>query len=102
MFFAALALLVIGSLTPTQHLPAVTVQDKMLHFAAYALVTALAVLSFRTPRGRAVCLMLLALLGMSLEVAQMFVPGRSFELWDMAANGGGVLMAFQATRLLLP
>jgi VanZ family protein len=82
-------------------MPSVSAQDKLLHFGAYALVTALAMLSIRSRRNRLLGLLLLVVLGISLEVAQMFVPGRSFELWDIAANGGGVLTAFQASRLLL-
>jgi VanZ family protein len=99
LFLVTLVLLVVGSLTPAQHVPAVTAQDKVLHFAAYAVVAVLAVLSIRSPRNRMIGLAALVVLGVALELAQIFVPGRSFDLWDLAANGGGVLMGLPASRL---
>lgn len=99
LLLAAIILLVVGSLTPAQHVPAVTVQDKVLHFVAYAVVAILAMLSIRSPRHRMIGLAALVLLGIALELAQVFVPGRSFDLWDLAANGGGVLIGLPASRV---
>ena len=43
---------------------------------------------------RLVCFFLLAVTGVALEFGQTHVPGRSFELWDMVANGMGVLYGY--------
>lgn len=99
LFLATLTLLIVGSLTPAEHVPVVTAQDKLLHFGAYAVVAVLAMLSIRSSRNRMIGLAALVLLGLALELAQLFVPGRSFDLWDLAANGGGVLIGLPASRL---
>ena len=100
-FVAALAALSIGSVLPQDYVPPHPMQDKVLHFLGYGLVAALAMLAIRNPGRRVGCLVALTLLGISLEVAQIFVPGRAFELWDMAANGCGVFFAFQIMRAVL-
>ena len=100
-FLAAVTVLAIGSLTPGSYLPHHPMKDKLLHFAGYGVVGVLAMLAIRSPRRQIGCLLILTALGVALELGQMFVPGRAFEVWDMAANGCGVLVAFQTTRLLL-
>ena len=100
-FLGAVAFLAAGSLTPGHYLPAHPMKDKLLHFAGYGVVSTLAMLAVRSPRRQLVCLASLSGLGLALEFGQMFVPGRAFEMADMAANGMGVVVAFHAGRLLL-
>jgi VanZ family protein len=74
--------------------------DKVAHFGAYALLGAL--LAFATDRSRvplAVAIVLGVMYGASDEVHQMFVPGRSPDVLDWAADAAGVLTAcFLYTR----
>jgi VanZ family protein len=100
-FLMAVILLAIGSLVPSKYLPEHPLRDKALHFAGYAVVSTLAMFAIRSPGRQVTCLLLLTVLGIALEFGQMLVPGRAFELWDMAANGCGVFLAFQASRLML-
>jgi VanZ family protein len=99
LFLTALTGLAIGSLMPVHGMAGPSVNDKMMHFVAYAFVGTLAILAFRQMRTRIRCLILLTLLGVALEAGQLFVPGRAFELWDMAANGCGAIVAFTTQRV---
>lgn len=98
LLFAAVLTLVAGSLTPSDYLPASPLKDKALHFAGYAFVATLALFAIRHPSRQALGMLAIVSLGVALEFGQMFVAGRSFEVWDMAANSGGVLLAFQLHR----
>jgi VanZ family protein len=100
-FLMAVIMLSVGSLIPSDYLPVHPLRDKLLHFGGYAVVSGLAMFAIRSPARQVTCLLLLTVLGIALEFGQMLVPGRAFELWDMAANGCGVFVAFQASRLLL-
>jgi VanZ family protein len=100
-FLVAVGLLASGSVLPAAYLPPYSLQDKLLHFLGYAIVGSLAMLAIRHPRRQLGGLLALTLLGVLLELAQQWVPGRAFELADMAANGCGVFCGFQVMRLLL-
>jgi VanZ family protein len=84
---------------PIQLLAALTVADKLLHFGAYAVLGLLPAMHER----RAVLVGTLALVmveGLALEFAQDFVPGRSFEWLDLAANWAGVVSGAWVGRAL--
>ena len=98
LLFAAILAIVAGSLAPSQSLPTPPFKDKVLHFGGYAAIATLALFAIRHPSRQVVGMLLITAMGVALEFGQMFVAGRSFEVWDMAANGGGVLLAFQIHR----
>lgn len=81
-----------GCLVPADRLPARLPNDRLLHplsHAALALpIAAVAATSAQIAAGVAVLL----LAGLGIEVAQHFVPGRSFCMRDIAANAAGVLI----------
>lgn len=66
----------------------------VVHFLTY-LVLATVVLLLGRGWGRAdtACVMLLAGHALLTETAQAWVPSRSFDLWDAAANLGGIAVA---------
>ena len=97
LILSILALL-IGSLIPTDHVGGPTVNDKLLHFVAYAMVGVLTVWVFQGRRLRLGFLLMLTVLGVALEFGQLFVPGRAFEVWDMIANSCGTLAALTTSR----
>lgn len=80
--------------------PRIPYFDKVAHFSAYAILGAL--LAFAADRARLslVAAVALGLLyGASDEVHQAFVPGRSPDVLDWAADAAGVLAAcFLYTR----
>ena len=86
---------VVGSLLPATSpvLAAVGrlhVSDKVLHFAAYLALSLLPVIGFRDRRRGVVAGLSMFLLGLVLEGAQHFAPGRAVEVGDVLANGAGV------------
>jgi VanZ family protein len=79
------------STVPAPEIPYV---DKVLHFGAYAVLGAL--LAFGAARSRlrmAAALAIGLLYGASDEIHQMFVPGRSPDVLDWAADAAGVITA---------
>lgn len=88
------------SALPTVPAPEVPYVDKVAHFGAYAVLGGL--LAFAADRSRlpiAVALVLGVLYGASDEIHQMYVPGRSPDVLDWAADAAGVAAAcFLYTR----
>lgn len=79
------------SLTPREGLPNVGISDKLLHLAAYAALVVPGVFSFQNRRSIPLIATGLLILGSSLEVAQLAVPGRNASIADASANGIGVV-----------
>jgi VanZ family protein len=69
--------------------------DKVLHWGGYAVLAFLPALHERL-RTAILAILALAAVGVLLEFAQLHVEGRSFEILDMAADGGGLLCGFAA------
>jgi len=89
----AAAIIAVGSLLPRSS-PAVAaldpVDDWLLHFGAYALLAFLPTLHEERLIAAALAVTSGAL-GAVLEFAQRHVPGRDFELIDVASNVAGVI-----------
>ena len=83
---------VIGCLLPNAWLPPLP-NDKLLHFGAFGVLTALAMRI--APHGAAMALWLggLLLAGWVIELLQSWVPGRRFCWRDMGANAAGITVA---------
>lgn len=91
----------VGSLSPLQQDVFTVVDDKVLHALAYAtLMLWFSGLFLRGPRIAAVAV-LLFLLGLVLDMLQGMVSTRTFDLWDVAANGSGILAAWVLAQMLL-
>ena len=73
-----------------QALGELDVSDKILHFAAYAVLAFLPSLHERWPALGAALLGAMAL-GVLLEFLQRLSPGRNFEVADMVSDACGVL-----------
>jgi VanZ family protein len=90
----ALTATVIGELLPGNSAPmrwvgASHINDKTLHFTAYAVLAFIPVFGAKLRRGVPLAASTI-LLGVALEFAQRLVPSRSFEVADMVANTLGV------------
>lgn len=83
---------VVGCLLPNAWLPPLP-NDKLLHFGAFGVLTALAMRI--APHGAAMALWLggLLLAGWVIELLQSWVPGRRFCWRDMGANAAGITVA---------
>jgi VanZ family protein len=79
---------------PTVPAPEIPNVDKLAHFGAYAVLGAL--LAFAAARAGvpvAVAVLIGVLYGVSDEIHQMYVPGRSPDVLDWAADAAGVITA---------
>lgn len=83
-------LVVFVSLTPSDASITLAGWDKVGHFGAYGVMVVLAFLTFRSTNGRLLILLLILLLGFSLELLQGLVPGRLASWQDGLANSLGV------------
>ena len=95
LWLAAVTAVIVGSLLPGSSMLVRTagqlrVSDKVLHFAAYAVLAFLPALHERW-LAVAGALAGAVSLGVALEFAQRLSPGRHFEIADMVANACGVL-----------
>lgn len=93
-WFCWLAIVTVGSLLPQQLVPAAPVNDKTEHFVAYFVLGFLPPLFLKRRRAVYCSPLLIAALGVSLEVAQLLSVGRSFDLADIRANTLGLLTGF--------
>ncbi len=101
LFACAAACLCVGCLVPNRWLPPLP-NDKFLHFAAFALLTVLA-LRIAGDAWEAACWLLGLLLGgYVIECLQALVPDRRFCWRDMAANAAGIACAAGAVLLAGP
>jgi VanZ family protein len=86
---------VVGSLLPAGSpvmvgLGRLRINDKVMHFAAYLVLSLLPVIGFRDRRKGIVAGLSMFALGVLLEGGQHFSPGRAVELGDAIADGVGV------------
>ena len=79
-----------GSSAPMRLLSELALGDKIIHFCAYSVLALLPAFGLRLPIA-ALCVVVTELVGVALEFAQTFVSGRSCDIYDIAANTGGVL-----------
>ena len=92
LWILAIAAVVIGSLLPSQDLPAVGVDDKLQHFVGYAVLSAGAVQLFVRRLSWGFVCVLLVLMGIGLEQLQGGMAlGRMLDPADALANTLGVL-----------
>ncbi len=89
------------SLIPSEELPEISVSDKIQHGAAYLALAVAVVLAFPRRLTRLGAGLGLFVLGMVLELLQILVPGRYFDVWDMVANGAGVVLGYTVTHFVM-
>jgi VanZ family protein len=81
--------------------PVQQLSDKLLHFASFAAISFAALSFCRSLRQLAAASLFCGVAGVLLELAHYFIPSRSFELADMAANLGGTAAGALLALLLL-
>lgn len=89
LFVAAALAVLAGCLLPNAWLPPLP-NDKLMHFAAFGGLTALAARLLPAPGAFVLALLALALGGWLIECLQQLVPGRHFCWRDQAANVAGI------------
>ncbi len=96
VWIIGMACVVAGSLAPgtsplMDTVDQLEINDKVLHYGAYLVLSALPVIGFAKRRRGILAGLAMFLLGWVLEGAQSFVPGRSVEFADAMVNGAGTL-----------
>lgn len=91
---------VIGSLVPGGAVAALEVEDKLVHAGSYCLLMIWFAGLYERRRHVVIALGVLAL-GAGLDVLQGAVSSRSFEWFDIAANGVGVAVGLGLSLWLL-
>ena len=93
LLFTIVSELLPGDSAPMMALSVTHVNDKVLHFSAYAVVTFIPVFGLRLSTAMG-CIITTELVGIGLEFTQLFVRQRSCDPYDMAANTAGVIAGF--------
>ncbi len=88
-----------GCLVPNRWLPSSLPNDKFMHFAGFALLTALTLRLVQDPALSAWALLGLMVAGALIECLQALVPDRKFCWRDMAANGAGIVFVAASAHL---
>jgi len=91
-FISATLFLIAGCVVPAAWLPPLP-NDKLLHFAAFAGLSLLAMRLVNNGAELAVWLLALFLAGLGIEIIQSVDPGRRFCWKDLAANTAGICAA---------
>ena len=99
-FGLCLAAVCILSLLPSEGMPDVRKFDKLGHLLAYGVLMALGLLAVRGRDSQWPLLWALIGLGTVLELAQLWIPGRSFDWLDLGVNALGVGAGLAAMRLV--
>jgi len=89
----------VGSLMPGSWVPGFSPRDKLLHAGSYLILMIWFSGLYRRERHLVIALLLLAL-GFALDVAQEATPSRVFDLRDVAANAGGILIGLLLSRFV--
>ena len=96
LWWIAIVVVVVGSLLPERELTKVMaflpdISDKVQHFAAYLGLAVLAVLGHQRLNSGVALALCMILLGIGLEFAQAWSPGRTPDVFDALANACGVV-----------
>ena len=89
MFFVLIGSLLPSDTEPIQLLNSLGINDKILHFLAYAVIAFIPAIHEKAAISLWAGVAAVAL-GIGLEYAQVYAPGRNFDQGDMAANALGV------------
>jgi VanZ family protein len=68
--------------------------DKLVHASMYFIMGVLAYIAFNTLGKRIVMFIFMFLLGVSIELFQIYIPGRDASVYDALANAAGLALSF--------
>lgn len=91
----------LGTLLPASSLVRTLENDKLMHFGSYFVLTLWFGGLYGKPRHYLAIAAILIILGAGLDLLQGFTATRSFEVLDVLANTGGVVVGFVVLLVLL-
>jgi len=77
--------------------------DKGLHFIGFLILTLLLIFTFKGYTKKRVylkSLIVAIIIGIIIEVAQLFIPARTFSWYDIVADLGGIFLAMVLAWML--
>lgn len=90
----------VGSLVPARMLAEITVSDKLEHAGSYFVLMVWFAGMYERRRHLGIALVL-AVLGLGLDLLQLTTATRQFDLTDVAANAAGILLGLGLSLSLL-
>lgn len=94
IFISYVLLVIFLSLLPGSAVGGAEYMDKIAHAVSYGIMGVLAYIAFNTFRKRITIFIFMFLMGVSLELFQVYVPGRGASVYDAAANTAGLALSF--------
>jgi VanZ family protein len=94
IFISYVVLVIFLSLVPSTGVGGAEYMDKIAYAVSYAVMGGIAYIAFHTLRKRILIFIFMFLLGVSLEIFQIYVPGRGASVYDVAANTAGLALSF--------
>lgn len=98
IFIAYVVFIIAASSIPEAGTSVVVYKDKIAHLTAYFVMGVLAWTAVTTMKRKLYLLFSSVVLGVVLELVQEFVPGRSMDIADAAANAAGIVLAYLVCR----
>jgi VanZ family protein len=89
-----------GSLLPGRSIPSINIGDKFLHAGSYFLLMVWFAGLYERRRHFVIAIVL-AMLGLGLDLLQGTVSSRSFDLLDVAANTAGIAVGWAVSAFVL-
>jgi len=90
------------SLVPAASPPSLHGIDKILHLLAFLALAAIPAAALAGPRSVLLATLFLIAVGVGIEAAQSFVPGRVASSFDLAADVAGVVLGAVLGRVASP
>ena len=100
LLFIVLTLVTWQALSPQPIEQVQTFNDKLGHALVFLLLAAISDHAFASTRYNLKKIFFLMLYGIGIEVVQFYVPGRTFSLLDMLADGAGLMLYWSINRFL--
>ena len=101
LWIASVAMVIYLSLLPSLEIPYDFIDaDKIVHLLAYLWLSALPFFAFPVSKAALAGALGMVPLGIGLEFAQHYIPGRCFSVADLVANCLGVMMGIWLARLI--
>lgn len=72
--------------------------DKVEHLVAYCVMGVLAYVAVESLNKRIILYIFMFLLGVAIELFQMYIPGRDASVYDAMANTAGLALSFLLCR----
>ncbi|MBA3035963.1 MAG: hypothetical protein FP814_05655 [Desulfobacterium sp.] len=93
VWISSIGVVIYYSLVPRVEFPVDFWQaDKLYHFISYSWLSALPMVAYSDRKISLTASLSMILLGVLLEILQMFVPGRTFSVADIMMNTLGVVL----------